>query len=56
MLNVRQQSPVYIDSVIGDCNSFNVCFRSFNFLHVMRKGNQVGHYLAEYIFRNLNCI
>jgi len=30
-LNVHQQSPTYVSSIIGDCISFDVCFDSINF-------------------------
>jgi len=53
-LNSHQQSSTYVGSIIGDCISFNVCFRGLNILHVKRETNQTAHYLAK--FHNLDCI
>jgi len=53
-LNVHRQSPTYIGSIIGDCISFNVCFRSLNFLHARRKANHASRYLTKYALHNLD--
>jgi len=55
-LNAHQQSPTYVDSIIKDSISFNVCFRSLNFLHVRNETNQAAHYLAKYALHNLDYI
>jgi len=55
-LNVHQQSPNYVGSIIRDCVSFKGSFRSLNFLHVRREVNQAAHYLAKYALTNLDCI
>ncbi|AES80502.1 hypothetical protein MTR_7g081250 [Medicago truncatula] len=47
-LNTHQQSSTYIGSIIEDCISFNVCFRSLNFLHVRCEANQATNYLAKH--------
>jgi hypothetical protein len=56
MLNAHQQSSTYGGSIIGDCISFSVCFRSLIFLHVRREPNQTAHYLAKHALHNLDCI
>ena len=55
-LNVHQQSPNSVGSIIRDCVSFKGSFRSLNFLHVRREVNQAAHYLAKYVLKNLYCI
>jgi len=55
-LNTHQQSSTYARSIIEDCISFNVCFRSLNFLHVRREANQTARYLAKHDLHNLDCI
>ena len=55
-LNVHQQPPNYVGSIIRECISFMSNFRSLIFLHVRRKTNQAAHYLAKYALKNLDCI
>jgi len=55
-LNAHQQSPTYVDSIIGDFISFNGCFCSLIFLHVRREANQAAHYLAKCALHTSDCI
>jgi len=55
-LNAHQQSSNYVGSIIRDCISFKSSFRSLNFLHVRREGNQAAQCLARYALKSLHCI
>jgi len=37
VLNAHQLSFTYVGSIIGDCISFNACFRNLIFLHARRE-------------------
>jgi len=52
-LNVRQQSPNYVGSIIRDCVSFKGNFCSLNFSHVSHEANQSTHYLAIYTLNEI---
>ena len=56
VLNVHQQSPNYLGSIIRDCISLNGSFRSLNFLRGRPEANQTAHYLAKHALKNLDCI
>jgi len=55
-LNAHQQSFTYVGSIIEDYITFNVYFRSLNFLHVRHEVNHVAYCLAKHAIHNLECI
>ena len=52
-LNVHQQSPNSVGSIIRDCVSFKGNFCSLNFSHVSHEANQSTHYLAIYTLNEI---